>query len=85
MAKSKLTDQEVEAEIRRLVASPEVKLAKLEERILNRRRQYMYGLRRLSKRGQELMAMGVTPANMAEHILRTVAAEDKREAEEVSE
>ena len=36
------TDEQVEQEIKRLLASEDVKLAKREETIKNRRRQYMY-------------------------------------------
>ena len=60
MARDVLTDQQVEAEIERLTNSEEVKLAKAEQRIKNRRRQYMYSLRTLEKRGKELMAEGFT-------------------------
>ena len=48
------TDFEVEQEIKRLLNSDNVKLAKKEQRILYKRRQYMYGLRNLEKRGQAL-------------------------------
>ena len=58
--KQTLTDAQVEQEIARLTASEAVRLAKKEMRIKNRRRQYMYGLRNLEKRGKELMAQGVT-------------------------
>jgi hypothetical protein len=47
-------------EIERLLQSPMVALAKKEERIRNRRRQYMYCLRTLEKRGKELAASGIT-------------------------
>ena len=55
-----LTDEQVEEEIARLRESPYVKLAKREEAIRNRRRQYMYQLRSLEKRGRGLEAVGVT-------------------------
>jgi hypothetical protein len=54
------TDEAVEEEIARLQNSPYVKLARKEERIRNRRRQYMYALRRYEKRGQQLEAEGIT-------------------------
>lgn len=59
--KEYLTDQQVEVEIQRLLASPHVKLAKAEQRILYRRRQYMYQLRCLEKRGKQLEEMGYNP------------------------
>ena len=54
------TDESVEDEIARLNASPYVKLARKEERIRYRRRQYMYQLRAYEKRGRELVAQGIT-------------------------
>lgn len=63
-----LTDEQVELEIERLLNSEEVKLAKKETRIKLRRRQYMYGLRTMAKRGKELKKMGITLDNM-EHKL----------------
>ena len=55
-----LTDEAVEAEIARLRQSPLVALARREERIQNRRRQHMYNLRRLEKKGRQLQADGIT-------------------------
>ena len=55
-----LTDEQVEAEIVRLQKSPDVKLAKKEERIRYRRRQYLYCLRQYEKKGKELQASGIT-------------------------
>lgn len=63
-----LTDQQVEAEIARLVASENVQLAKLEERIKYKRRQYMYKLRTLEKRGRELTKLGYDLDNLEEAI-----------------
>ena len=54
------TDEAVEEEIRRLQDSPLVKLARREEAIRNRRRQYMYQLRMYEKRGKALAAQGIT-------------------------
>lgn len=56
----KLTDEGVEIEIARLRESPYVKLAKKEERIRYRRRQYLYQLRNYEKKGLQLAANGVT-------------------------
>ena len=55
-----LTDEAVEKEISRLQNSPFVKLARKEERIRNRRRQYLYSLRLYEKKGQQLASQGVT-------------------------
>lgn len=59
MAKEWLTDSEVESEIERLTKSPYVALAKKEQAIKYRRRQYLYKLRGLEKRGQELAEQGI--------------------------
>lgn len=66
MSKDFLTDEQVELEIERLSESPAVMLAKQEQRIKYRRRQYMYQLRYFEKRGKELMAQGITLDNLAE-------------------
>lgn len=60
--KEVLTDEEVEAEIERLLESPLVKLAKREEALRIRRRQYMYNLRSYENKGRELKAAGITIA-----------------------
>ena len=62
--KDVLTDEQVELEIARLTASPYVALAKAEQRIKYRRRQYMYQLRSLEKRGKELEKLGITVETM---------------------
>ncbi len=54
------TDEAVEEEIARLQNSPLVALARKEERVRNRRRQYMYSLRQYEKKGRQLAADGVT-------------------------
>ena len=54
------SDEMVEEEILRLQTSPHVKLARREEAIRNRRRQYMYQLRMYEKKGKALEAQGVT-------------------------
>lgn len=59
-----LTDEQVEEEIARLVVNENVKLARLEQRIKNRRRQYLYLLRSLEKRGAELRSNGVDEENI---------------------
>ena len=60
MPKEFLTDEAVEEEIARLKASPLVALARREERIRYRRRQYMYQLRAYEKKGRQLEADGIT-------------------------
>ena len=66
MARDVLTDYQVEREIERLLESPHVKLAKKEEAIRYRRRQYMYCLRTYEKRGKALEAQGVTMESLLE-------------------
>ena len=63
-----LTDEQVEMEISRLLASDEVKLAKQEMRIKYKRRQYLYQLRCMEKRGKKLMEDGITPENMEKEL-----------------
>ena len=53
-------DEEVEREIERLKGSEFVKLAKREQAIRCRRRQYMYSLRNLERKGRQLAASGIT-------------------------
>ena len=55
-----LTDEQVEAEIERLNASEAVALARREQRLRYRRRQYLYQLRDLEKKGKALMKAGIT-------------------------
>ena len=60
MAKQILTDKQVENEIKRLTKSPYVQLARAEQRIKYKRRQYLYQLRNMEKHGRELEAAGIT-------------------------
>jgi hypothetical protein len=55
-----LTDEQVEREIAKLQDSPLVKLAKKDELIRYRRRQYLYKLRGYEKKGKELAKSGIT-------------------------
>lgn len=64
MAKDFLTDEQVELEISRLLQSEAVLLAKKEIRIKYKRRQYMYQLRNMEKRGKQLKADGITLENI---------------------
>lgn len=61
MAKSNITDEQVEQEIAQLQNSPYVKLAQQERRLRERRRMYLYGLRQLEKKGKALSEAGITP------------------------
>lgn len=60
-----MTDEQVEREIKLLLDDEYVKLAKAEERMRTRRRQYMYQLRMYKKRGKELAEAGVTYETIA--------------------
>lgn len=64
MAKETMTDEQVELEIKRLLSNEAVKLAKKEQQIKYRRRQYLYSLRYMQKHGEELMASGITFENI---------------------
>lgn len=66
MRKSDLTDEQVEQEIKRLWATDEVKLAKKEQNLKYQRRSQLYQLRKMEKRGAELMACGITTENIKE-------------------
>lgn len=55
-----ITDEELEKEIEQLKQSPFVKLARKELRLKYAKRQQLYQLRNLEKRGRELDAKGVT-------------------------
>ena len=55
-----LTDEQVEAEIERLNASEMVALARREARLKYKRRQYLYQLRDLEKKGKALLEAGIT-------------------------
>lgn len=64
MAKEFLTDEAVEREIARLTETEEVKLARRELRLKYKRRQQLYTLRALQKRGKELLCSGITMENI---------------------
>lgn len=61
-----ITDEQVEEEISRLSESEYVQLARKEEQIKYRRRQYLYKLRNLEKRGKELARQGYTMDSIEE-------------------
>ena len=60
MANPHLTDEQVEKEIARLRKSRFVALARREERVRCARRQILYNLRSLEKKGRELESSGIT-------------------------
>lgn len=72
MAKDFLTDEQVEIEIDRLIHSEAVQLAKKEIRIKYKRRQYMYQLRNMEKRGKQLMADGIDADNIEERLFGAI-------------
>lgn len=72
----KWTDEAVESEIARLNASEHVRLARRENQIKNRRRQYMWGLQFLEARGRQLESMGITYENMEEKLFGDLPIEE---------
>lgn len=64
--KNFLTDEAVEREIERLTGTEAVRLARKELRLKYKRRQALYQLRALEKRGKELMEAGITYENIEE-------------------
>ena len=66
MAREIMTDEMVDQELARLLASPHVRLAKREEAIRNRKRQYVYQLRSYEKKGKALEAQGITLEELEE-------------------
>jgi SOS response regulatory protein OraA/RecX len=79
MAKEWLTDAEVESEIERLREDPNVRLARKELRIQYRRRQALYQLRNLEKRGKELAKLGYTYDNIEDIMLGSDIEDDYAE------
>ena len=76
MAANWLTDEAVELEIAKLQQSDYVKLARKEMRLKYKRRQCLYQLRNLEKRGKELAKAGITPENI-EAMIAIAEAEEK--------
>lgn len=60
MAREYIPDELLDEEILRLQNSPLVRLARREENIRNRKRQYMYQLRMYEKKGKALESQGIT-------------------------
>lgn len=79
MAKEWLTDSEVESEIERLREDPNVRLARKELRIQYKRRQVLYNLRNLEKRGRELAKLGYTYDNIEDIMLGSDIEDDYAE------
>ena len=75
MPKEFLTDEAVEREIAKLTTSEAVKLARRELRLKYKRRQQLYTLRALEKRGKELEEAGITLDNIDE--LMAVAEQEE--------
>lgn len=76
MASEWLTDEEVEEEINKLQESEYVKLARKEVRLKYKRRQKLYSLRNLEKRGKHLAAEGITLETIEELILKDELEEE---------
>lgn len=76
MAKDWLTDEQVELEISRLLHSDAVQLAKKEIRIKYKRRQYMYQLRNMEKRGRQLEADGITLDNIEKRLFGDIPEDE---------
>ena len=76
MASEWLTDEEVEEQINKLQESEYVKLARKEVRLKYKRRQKLYSLRTLEKRGKHLAAEGITLETIEELILKNELEEE---------
>ena len=77
MKKDWLTDEQVEKEIAKLQNSEHVKLAKKEERLRYKRRQYLYGLRQYEKKGKELAKAGIT-IEMLDNLAKGCDSDDEQ-------
>lgn len=66
MAKEYIPDEMLDVEILRLQNSHHVKLARREENIRNRKRNYMYQLLMYEKKGKALEAQGITLESLEE-------------------
>ena len=71
-----LTDEQVEQEIARLNESDAVLLARQEQRVKYKRRQYLYQLRWYEKRGKKLMSEGITKEKL-DQMEREVEEDEK--------
>lgn len=77
-----LTNEAFKAEIERLKASENVKLARKEQRLKYKQRQYLYQLRNLEKRGKALAAQGYTLDTLEAMIAQAEAETGALEMEE---
>ena len=77
-----LSNDAFKEEIDRLKASPNVKLARKEQRLKYKQRQYLYLLRNLEKRGKALAAQGYTLENLEAMIAQAEAETGALETEE---
>lgn len=66
MAREVLTDEQVELEIQRLQGSEDVKLANRYDRVMKRRRKYLYWLRQREKQGKALKELGITMEKLSD-------------------
>lgn len=82
MARDILTNDSFREEVERLKASPHVKLARKEQRLKYKQRQFLYTLRNLEKRGKILEANGFTLENMEAMIAQAEAETGALETEE---
>ena len=80
MSPNWLTDEAVELEIAKLQQSEYVKLARKEMRLKYKRRQALYQLRNLEKRGKELARAGITIENI--EMLIAIAEDEESRTEE---
>lgn len=78
MPKEFLTDEAVELEIARLTESEFVRLARREQRLKYKRRQTLYTLRALEKRGAELAKAGITIQNIDDMMAAAELMEDEK-------
>ena len=78
MPKEFLTDEAVELEIARLTESAYVKLERREQRLKYKRRQTLYTLRALEKRGVELAKAGITIQNIDDMMAAAELTEDEK-------
>ena len=73
MARDIMTDESFKAEMERLKSRENVKLAQKEIRLKNKQKQYLYQLRWLEKRGNQLAALGYTIDNLEAMIAQAEA------------
>ena len=77
-----LSNDAFKDEIERLKASEHVKLARKEQRLKYKQRQFLYQLRNLEKRGRALAAQGYTLQNLEAMIAQAEADAGALETDE---